>query len=57
MSAATFSAASILALAPGASFFARLLHWLISLGVRVEEAGLERAEKGLASNRLLLRLV
>ncbi|WP_328822397.1 type II secretion system protein GspM [Aquipseudomonas guryensis] len=38
--------------------FARLLRWLISLeeqGVRVEEAGLERAEKGLVSTRLLLR--
>ncbi|WP_052080971.1 type II secretion system protein M [Pseudomonas sp. ML96] len=38
--------------------FARLLRWLISLeeqGVRVEEAGLERAEKGLVTTRLLLR--
>ncbi|MDD0842618.1 type II secretion system protein M [Pseudomonas sp. Gutcm_11s] len=38
--------------------FARLLRWLINLeeqGVRVEEAGLERAEKGLVSTRLLLR--
>ncbi len=38
--------------------FSRLLHWLMSLeeqGVRVEEAGLERAEKGLVSTRLLLR--
>ena len=38
--------------------FARLLRWLISLeeqGVRVDEAGLERAEKGLVTTRLLLR--
>ncbi|WP_220813290.1 type II secretion system protein M [Pseudomonas paralcaligenes] len=38
--------------------FARLLRWLMSLeeqGVRVEEAGLERADKGLVSTRLLLR--
>ncbi|HCT5749986.1 type II secretion system protein GspM [Pseudomonas aeruginosa] len=38
--------------------FARLLRWLISLveqGVRVEEARLKRAEKGLVSTRLLLR--
>ena len=38
--------------------FARLLQWLVSLqeqGVRVEEAGLERADKGLVSSRLLLR--
>lgn len=38
--------------------FSRLLRWLISLeeqGVRVEEAGLERAEKGLVSTHLLLR--
>lgn len=38
--------------------FARLLRWLTSLeaqGVRVDEAGLERAEKGLVSSRLLLR--
>jgi general secretion pathway protein M len=38
--------------------FARLLRWLVSLeeqGVRVDEAGLERAEKGLVTTRLLLR--
>ncbi|MBC9250107.1 general secretion pathway protein GspM [Pseudomonas alcaligenes] len=38
--------------------FARLLRWLVSLeeqGVRVDEAGLERADKGLVSSRLLLR--
>ncbi|HSC82142.1 MAG TPA: type II secretion system protein M [Pseudomonas sp.] len=38
--------------------FARLLRWLISLeehGVRIDEAGLERADKGLVSARLLLR--
>ncbi|WP_447590837.1 type II secretion system protein M [Aquipseudomonas campi] len=38
--------------------FARLLRWLIELqgqGVRVDEAGLERADKGLVSSRLLLR--
>ncbi|WP_252274066.1 type II secretion system protein M [Pseudomonas subflava] len=38
--------------------FGRLLRWLVSLeeqGVRVEEAGMERAEKGLVSTRLLLR--
>jgi general secretion pathway protein M len=37
--------------------FARLLQWLVSLeeqGVRIEEAGLERTEKGLVSPRLLL---
>ena len=35
-----------------------LLRWLVSLeeqGVRVDEAGLERAEKGLVTTRLLLR--
>lgn len=40
------------------SEFSRLLQWLISLeeqGVRVDEAGLERADKGLVSSRLLLR--
>jgi general secretion pathway protein M len=38
--------------------FSRLLNWLVSLeqqGVRVDEAGLERAEKGLVTTRLLLR--
>jgi general secretion pathway protein M len=38
--------------------FSRLLRWLVSLeeqGVRVDEAGLERAEKGSVSTRLLLR--
>lgn len=38
--------------------FARLLRWLVELeeqGVRVDEAGLERADKGLVSSRLLLR--
>lgn len=38
--------------------FTRLLRWLVSLeeqGVRVDEAGLERADKGLVSARLLLR--
>lgn len=38
--------------------FSRLLRWLVSLeeqGVRVDEAGLERAEKGLVTTRLLLR--
>lgn len=38
--------------------FARLLRWLMSLeaqGVRVEEAGLERAKTGLVTTRLLLR--
>jgi general secretion pathway protein M len=38
--------------------FARLLRWLVNLeeqGVRVEEAGLERADKGLVTTRLLLR--
>ncbi|MNG41336.1 General secretion pathway, M protein [compost metagenome] len=38
--------------------FGRLLSWLVSLeeqGVRVEEAGLERADKELVSSRLLLR--
>ncbi len=38
--------------------FNRLLRWLVSLeeqGVRVDEAGLERADKGLVSARLLLR--
>ncbi len=38
--------------------FSRLLRWLVSLeeqGVRVDEAGLERADKELVSSRLLLR--
>ena len=38
--------------------FPRLLRWLIGLqeqGVQVEEAGLERAQEGLVSSRLLLR--
>ncbi|MOA60487.1 General secretion pathway, M protein [compost metagenome] len=38
--------------------FGRLLRWLVSLdeqGIRVEEAGLERADKELVSSRLLLR--
>lgn len=38
--------------------FGRLLRWLVGLeeqGVRVEEAGLERADKDLVSSRLLLR--
>lgn len=37
--------------------FTRLLRWLVSLeeqGVRVVEAGLERADKGLVNSRLLL---
>lgn len=37
--------------------FTRLLRWLVSLeeqGVRVAEAGLERADKGLVNSRLLL---
>ena len=40
-----------------ATEFSRLLRWLVSLeeqGVRVEEAGLERADKGLVTSRLLL---
>ena len=40
-----------------ATEFTRLLRWLVSLeeqGVRVEEAGLERADKGLVTSRLLL---
>lgn len=39
--------------------FSRLLRWLVSLeeqGVTVEEAGLERAEQGLVSSRLQLRV-
>lgn len=38
--------------------FARLLRWLVSLdeqGVSIDEAGLERAEKGKVSSRLVLR--
>lgn len=41
-----------------ATEFTRLLRWLVSLeeqGVRVDEAGLERADKGLVNSRLLLR--
>ncbi|MDX5370838.1 MAG: type II secretion system protein M [Pseudomonadaceae bacterium] len=40
------------------SDFARLLRWLVSLdeqGVSVDEAGLERAEQGKVSSRLVLR--
>ncbi|MEO4048201.1 type II secretion system protein M [Pseudomonas sp. CAU 1711] len=38
--------------------FARLLRWLVSLdeqGVSIDEAGLERADKGKVSSRLVLR--
>ncbi|WP_437881247.1 type II secretion system protein M [Pseudomonas sp. LRF_L74] len=41
-----------------ATEFARLLRWISELdgqGVRVDEAGIERADKGLVTSRLLLR--